>query len=133
MPSLSVHGEMTVVEVYPADNFVRLRAVANSRIRDGAGGWKDGEPCYMDVYVNGKAAEHVPSSVMKGDRIVISGVLEQKPWTTDDGQKRDGYRIYANEIGTSLTFTDAPTDKMRGLNGNESLPDPMSQSFDNPF
>lgn len=133
MTSLNIHGEMNVVEVYPNDNFVRIRAVANSRVRDGAGGWKDGDPCFMDVYVNGKAAEHVVNSVTKGDRIVVSGTLEQRPWTTNEGVQREGYRIHASEIGVSLTFTDAPSDRVRGTHGNEGFPAQEQPQFENPF
>lgn len=132
MPLLNVSGEMGVVAFDPTndlhfrdggDTWAKIRCVAKARIRDKTTGtWSDGDPCFIDVYVNGKPSEHLAESISVGDLITVNGTLAQKPWTSEDGTKHEGYRIYADSIGVALRFTSAPTERTRGDGGGRTIP-----------
>jgi single-strand DNA-binding protein len=43
---------------------------------------------YLDVVCWRELAENVAESITKGDRIIVTGRLEQRTWETSDGDKR---------------------------------------------
>ena len=51
-----------------------------------------------------KLAEHTATSLKKGYRAIVTGVLEQRSWETDDGQKRHVVEVVADAIGPDLRF-----------------------------
>ena len=63
--------------------------------------------CWRDL------AEHVALSLQKGSRVVITGRLEQRSWTGDDGRVRTRAEVVADEVGVSLRF--APIGVMEPL------------------
>ena len=52
-------------------------------------------------------AENVAASLKKGMRIVATGLLEQRSWETEQGEKRSVVEIVADEVGPSLVFATA--------------------------
>ena len=46
------------------------------------------EVSYFDVTCWGTLADNVAASLAKGQRVVVSGQLEQHSWDTPDGQRR---------------------------------------------
>ena len=138
-----IAGEFAVV-FFDKDNDVRhdgnktwakLRCVAKDRVRDANGTWSDGDPCFIDIYVNGKLADNVGDSVRVGDYILIAGKLAQKEWTSNDGTKHDGYRIYADEFGVSTRFSAAPSERVRAEAGTQAAVDGFggtTAEFDEP-
>ena len=96
--------------------WVKLRCVAKDRVRDANGTWSDGDPCFIDVIVN-QGAENLIESVVKGDSIVVVGVLKQREYEVD-GQKRTSYQIRADAIGVSVRWGTAKTQKALESVGN---------------
>lgn len=92
--------------------WVKFRGVTKERVRSAEGTWTDGRTTFIDVVAFGKEAENLVESASKGDTVMVSGKLEQREWTDDDGAKRTSYRIVADEIGMSLKWGPARTGKM---------------------
>ena len=57
--------------------------------------------CWADL------AENVSESLAKGNRVVITGRLEQRSWETQDGEQRNVVEIIADEIAPSLRWATA--------------------------
>ncbi len=140
---LRVSGELGVVKFDPTEDFrvndkgeawAKIRCVAKDRVRDTSGQWQDGPPCFIDVYVNGKPAEHITESVRVGDQIIVSGRLAQREWE-QDGQKRQSYHIKADDIGVSVRFTTALTDraKAEGVDVVKATFEGAQEEFESPF
>jgi len=58
-----------------------------------------------------KLAENCAQSLIKGDRVLISGRLSQDNWEDKDGQKRSAFKIIANIIAPSLEFASCKIEK----------------------
>ncbi len=52
---------------------------------------------YFDVTAWRDLAENVSGSLHRGDRVVVTGRLEQERWQADDGTKRSKIRVIADE------------------------------------
>lgn len=87
--------------------WAKIRAVAKDRKRTADGQWEDGETCFIDLLVSGKAAENAAESIVKGDPMVVTGRLILREWETNEGRKMSSYSIRADEIGVSLKFQPA--------------------------
>lgn len=120
MGALHVNAELSVVNVElkfgnDGKSWVKLRLVSKERIRDANGSWTDGDPTFIDGYVSGKPAENLVESVQPGDQVIVVGKVLNKPWTTAEGEKRDGWRINITDIGVSTRFTTAPSERSREI------------------
>lgn len=62
------------------------------------------EVSYFDVTCWGTLADNVASSLAKGNRVMVSGQLEQRSWDTPDGQKRSKIEIKADDVAPSLRW-----------------------------
>ena len=62
---------------------------------------------YFDVIQYGAPAENASNSLAKGNRVVVTGRLEQRSWQTENGDKRSSVEINADEIAPSLRFATA--------------------------
>jgi len=51
-----------------------------------------------------KLAENCAESLSKGDRVLVSGRLNQRQWEAKDGQKRSTVEIIADVVAPSLEF-----------------------------
>lgn len=89
------------------------RAVVNFRLLetrqkpDGEGGWVDDTPLGLDCTAWAGLAENVAASLHRGDRVTVRGRLVPTEWTQDDGQKRYGVNLVAEDVGPSLRFAQA--------------------------
>ena len=118
MGALNVSAELSVVSIdlrFSKDGkpWAKIRLVSKERVRDANGAWTDGEPTFIDGFVSDKISENVTESLRPGDQVVVTGKIVNKQWTNDQGEKRDGWRINITDIGTSLRFTTAPTERAR--------------------
>jgi single-strand DNA-binding protein len=62
---------------------------------------------YFEVTGYGSMAENAANSLQKGNRVVVTGRLEQRSWETENGDKRSIVEINADEIAPSLRFATA--------------------------
>lgn len=79
----------------------KLRLASTERtLKDGK--WVDGETVYIDVVVWRQLAENVNSSLVKGQRVVVTGKLRQRSYEKADGTNVTVYEIEADEVSPSL-------------------------------
>lgn len=81
---------------------VRMRVAVDSRHRDAAGEWVDGQTSWYTVIAWDRLAENLADVAGKGDRLIVTGRLEEREWTTDAGEKRSVWELTAEDAGLSL-------------------------------
>ena len=62
---------------------------------------------YFNVIVWGEMADHCSESLQKGNRIIVTGRLEQRSWDTEQGEKKSIVEIVADEVAPSLRWATA--------------------------
>jgi single-strand DNA-binding protein len=111
-----------------------LRAVASSRKKDDSGEWVDDKTMWTKVTVWGQTAENVVESIGKGDLFLIcNGRTEVEEWTDNEGNKRSGINITANEIGPSLSFQTAKVTRASRSGGQQSQQQAPAQDSGDPW
>lgn len=61
---------------------------------------------FFNVVVWGQLAENVSQSIGKGDRVVVTGRLEQRSYEKD-GEKKEAIEVVADEVSPSLRWATA--------------------------
>jgi single-strand DNA-binding protein len=88
---------------------------ANDRRYDRERGeWVDGDATFLPCSIWRQQAEHVCESLSQGLRVLATGVLKQRKWETEHGEKRSAFELAVSEIGASLKFATATVAKTRG-------------------
>lgn len=64
-------------------------------------------PNYFDVTAFNSMAVNASSSLAKGQRVTVTGRLEQSSWEAEDGTKRSAVKILADSIGADLRWATA--------------------------
>jgi len=83
---------------------------------------------FFDVVCWGDLGTNVSDSLGKGDRVIVSGRLEQRSWETQDGEKRSKIEVVADEVGPSVRWAVARPEKTdRRGGGQAGGPAPYSQ------
>jgi single-strand DNA-binding protein len=59
---------------------------------------------FFDVVAWAGLGENVAQCLRRGDRVVVSGRLDQRSWENNEGEKRSKVEITANEIAPSLRW-----------------------------
>ncbi len=67
--------------------------------------------CWADL------AENVSESLAKGNRVIVTGRLEQRSWETQDGEQRNVVEIVADEIAPSLRWATAEVTRVPRSSG----------------
>jgi single-strand DNA-binding protein len=77
---------------------------------------------FFDVVCWGDLGTNVADSLGKGDRVLVSGRLEQRSWETQDGEKRSKIEVVADEVGPSVRWAVARPEKTdrRGGQGGQA-------------
>lgn len=108
------------------------RAVASFGIAVGRryqvnGEWQE-QTSYFNVTAWGQLGENAAATFTKGTRVVVTGRLEQREYTSREGEKRTAIDVIADELGPSLrwaTATVVRTPKTDGQGGG-SAPRPAN-------
>jgi single-strand DNA-binding protein len=66
---------------------------------------------FFDVVCWGDLGTNVADSLSKGDRVIVSGRLDQRSWETQDGEKRSKIEVVADEVGPSVRWAVAKPEK----------------------
>jgi single-strand DNA-binding protein len=85
----------------------RIRTASNSRKQDppNSGNWVDDKVCWLDVTCFKSLAENVAESVVKGDKLVVTGRLQTDEWNdSQSGEKRSRTAMIADTVSVSLQF-----------------------------
>ena len=99
------------------------------------------EVSFFNVTCWREQAENAGNSLSKGDRIIVTGRLQQRSWETQEGEKRSVVEIQADEIGPSIRWASVTIEKNErrgagdfgGGGGNAARPvgnAPDDQPFD---
>jgi single-strand DNA-binding protein len=86
---------------------VRLSIAVNRRWQNRQTQEWEERVSYFEVTGYGSMAENAANSLTKGNRVIVSGRLEQRSWETENGDKRSIVEINADEIAPSLRFATA--------------------------
>jgi len=52
----------------------------------------------------GSLGEHAAASLHKGDRVTVTGRLDQRSWGNGDGERRTKLELVATDVAASLRF-----------------------------
>jgi single-strand DNA-binding protein len=85
--------------------FARFRVASNSRKFDkSTDTWVPGDTLFASVVCFRRLAEHVTSSLKKGDPVLVYGKLRTRQWKAEDNRSGTELEITANAVGHNLTF-----------------------------
>jgi single-strand DNA-binding protein len=99
------------------------------------GEWQE-QVSFFNVVAWGDLGENAAASLNKGNRIVVTGRLEQRSYDTKEGEKRSVTEVVADDLGPSLRWAQAQVERIsrdaadggsRGGSGGggTSAPDPI--------
>lgn len=80
----------------------RFRLSSSDRARNEQGQWEDRDQTWTTVKVWGKNADHVISTLKKGQEVIVIGTMIEDTWTDKDGNKRSTYELKAEHIGATV-------------------------------
>lgn len=69
--------------------------------------WDDGETLWLRCSAWREMAENAAESLVKGNRVVVTGRLKQRSYETNEGEKRTAYEMDVDEVGPSLKYATA--------------------------
>jgi len=75
-------------------------AVANFTRKRG----NDEETSWFNVVCFKEQAENASECLVKGQRVIVVGKMQQRNWETDAGEKRSTMELVADEIGPSIRW-----------------------------
>lgn len=89
------------------------------------GEWQE-QTSFFDVVAWGPLGENAAGSLTKGNRIVVSGRMDQRNWETEAGDKRSKLELVADDIGASLRWAKVQIDKVTrtDTNGDNEATEP---------
>lgn len=79
--------------------------------------WQE-ETSFFTVQAWAELGLNASESLNKGDRVIVTGQLEQRSWETPEGDKRSVVEIRADDIGASFKFATAKVERIRKGDGN---------------
>lgn len=75
---------------------LRFNVAVNQRVK-ADGEWQD-KTEWVRVTVFGNRAETLANYLKKGTRVYVHGRLEARPWTSQQGELRDGLEVVADTV-----------------------------------
>ena len=84
--------------------------LAVSRRYQQNGEWQE-QTSYFNIVAWGQMGENAAATLTKGMRVVVTGRLEQREYTTREGDKRTAIEINADEVGPSLRWATASVER----------------------
>lgn len=106
-------------------------AASNRRLNQQTQQWEDAGSCFLTVKVWREMAENVAESLHQGDPVMVSGRLEEREYTNQQGEQRKVYEVTADAIGPGLRFASARVQRtQRQQQGQQGQP---AQQQDDPW
>ena len=87
------------------------------------------EVCYIDINVLGRSAEVVKEYLAKGREVFIEGRLQLNTWETQEGEKRQKYRVVADRfqfLGGGRGGAERSSGGYENSAANDTYPEPAS-------
>ena len=80
------------------------------------GEWQE-QTSYFNITAWGQLGENAAATLAKGSRVIVTGRLEQREYTTREGDKRTAIEVVADELGPSLRWATAQVERQSGQGG----------------
>jgi single-strand DNA-binding protein len=108
----------------------RLRLVAQDRrMNKETNEWEDGDQLWIDVTCFKQLAENVAESVLKGDRVIVTGKIRTEEWNDrETGDKRSKVALIADAVAVSLQFRPVPHTSKAARSSTRDEADPFATS-----
>jgi single-strand DNA-binding protein len=110
MSTLTIAGNLTATpelrNVNGGRSVVSFSIAENRRWADKSGATQEAVT-YLDVTAWGTMADHVAKSLHTGDRVLVTGRLEQRSWEGSDGARHTKHELVATEVAASLRYAEA--------------------------
>ena len=106
-------------------NFARFSIAVKPYIPQGE---PEPEVVYYEVTCFGSVATHVCESLVKGDRVSVTGNPELDTWTGRDNRERTTKRIIANSVAVDLRFASVQINRMAERSAPRSDTHPQAVS-----
>ena len=124
MSTLTIAGNLTATpelrNVNGGRSVVSFSLAENRRWADKATGATQEAVTYLDVTAWGAMAEHVATSLHTGDRVLVTGRLEQRSWEVPEGARHTKLELLATEVAASLRYAEASiTRAVRPVTGED--------------
>ncbi|HEX9681785.1 MAG TPA: single-stranded DNA-binding protein [Acidimicrobiales bacterium] len=97
-----------------------LGIAVNRRWQNRASGEWEEATSFFNVVAWADLGENASESLTKGDRVIVTGRLDQRSWETEQGDKRSVVEVIADEIGPSLRWATAEVTKVDRREGGGS-------------
>ena len=125
--------DITITGTLVADPELRFtpngHAVANftvaandRRFNRDNGAWEEAGATFLRCSLWKDAAENLTNSLNKGARVLLTGRLRQREWTTPEGDKRQLFEVDVTEIGPSLRWATASVAKVTRTTAGATSP-----------
>ena len=75
------------------------------------GEWQE-QVSFFNIVAWGDLGENAAASLNKGNRLIVTGRLEQRSYETKDGEKRNVTEVIADELGPSLRWAQAQVERI---------------------
>ncbi len=75
------------------------------------GEWQE-QVSFFNVVAWGDLGENAAASLNKGNRVIVTGRLEQRSYETREGEKRSVTEVIADELGPSLRWAQAQIERI---------------------
>jgi len=85
------------------------------------GEWQE-QTSYFNITAWGQLGENAAATLAKGARVIVTGRLEQREYTTREGDKRTAIEVVADELGPSLRWATAQVERQSRQGGGEAAP-----------
>ena len=111
------------VEFKPTRNnsgLASFRVACTPRINR-QGSWADGTTLWMTIVCYRTLAEHVLSSIGKGDAVLVQGKLRRQAWIGSDGERHERTVIEATSVGHDLTRGTSAFERVQRIDIPEDL------------
>ncbi len=82
---------------------------------------------FIDVVAWGTLAENAAASLAKGNRVLVTGRLDQRSWETEAGERRSKVEVSAEDLAPSLRWATAKLARTE-RRGAEEAPGPPAPS-----
>ena len=110
MSTLTIAGNLTrdpeLRNVSGGRTVVSFSVAENRRWADKSGATQEAVT-YLDVTAWGPMSTHVAASLRTGDRVLVTGRLEQRSWEGSDGARHTKHELVATEVAASLRYAEA--------------------------
>jgi single-strand DNA-binding protein len=92
---------------------VKLSVAVNRRVKGKNGEFTE-STSFFNVGAFGTLAENTADSLHQGNRVIVTGRIEQRTWDKEDGTKGTAVEIVAEAIGPDLRWNNADVKLGRG-------------------